>query len=498
MIDIHRRRILIDGRPRLVLAGEIHYFRLDRSDGADRIARLRATGANPVASYIPWLVHELPDGSFDLDGNTRPERDLAAFIDLCAEHWMWFLARPGPFQMAELKNEGLPYRVYRDHPEIVPVGWDGTPAPTPTVDYLSPAFLAEADRWYAAVIPLLAERLIGHGVPFIGLQPDNEIGMLAWVSNSPDLTDHLLGDLRTWIRRHREDAAAVYPDLDGDNAAWTRAVRSPEEAWAGPLRVDLTRFMRGRFARYVEALRASAERYGMEGVPFLINIHGSEGGSAESFPIGISQLSETYAGRPGMLSGSDHYVGDLTLDTTTDTYVINALQQAVHDDDQPLTSLEFEAGTGDYGDGMERLAEPATAGLKSRLFVARGNRLLNYYLFTGGHNPLLDAPVGDGNDRIPITGHRHGFAAPNWPRGAGLPHPGPARRDHRAADAARAPPGERRRGAGRPGPRCRSGLLRHRVRPPPQCGHAGRGRGPARPSRRRVAQGPGPQRPAAR
>lgn len=138
MIDIHRRRILIDGRPRLVLAGEIHYFRLDRSDGADRIARLRATGANPVASYIPWLVHELPDGSFDLDGNTRPERDLAAFIDLCAEHWMWFLARPGPFQMAELKNEGLPYRVYRDHPEIVPVGWDGTPAPTPTVDYLSP------------------------------------------------------------------------------------------------------------------------------------------------------------------------------------------------------------------------------------------------------------------------------------------------------------------------------------------------------------------------
>ena len=61
--------------------------------------------------------------------------------------------------MAELKNEGLPYRLYREHPEIVPVGWDGVPAPTRTVDYLAPAFLAEVDRWYAAVMPVLAARL---------------------------------------------------------------------------------------------------------------------------------------------------------------------------------------------------------------------------------------------------------------------------------------------------------------------------------------------------
>ncbi len=34
--------------------------------------------------------------------------------------------------MAELKNEGMPYRVYAEHPEMVPVGWDGMPAPTRT------------------------------------------------------------------------------------------------------------------------------------------------------------------------------------------------------------------------------------------------------------------------------------------------------------------------------------------------------------------------------
>ena len=29
--------------------------------------------------------------------------------------------------MAELKNEGLPYRLYTDHAEIVPPTWDGRP-----------------------------------------------------------------------------------------------------------------------------------------------------------------------------------------------------------------------------------------------------------------------------------------------------------------------------------------------------------------------------------
>ena len=84
-----------------------------------------------MASYIPWLFHELADGTFDLTGRTRPERDLGAFIDLCAERGLTFFARPGPFVMAELKNEGLPYRLYADHPEIIPVGWDGRRRPRP-------------------------------------------------------------------------------------------------------------------------------------------------------------------------------------------------------------------------------------------------------------------------------------------------------------------------------------------------------------------------------
>ena len=130
MIEMRGRRILLDGRPSLVLSGEVHYFRVARDEWADRLDRVLEVGCTCVASYIPWLFHELPDGSIDLTGRTRPERDLGAFIDLCAERGLDFFARPGPFVMAELKNEGLPYRLYSEHPEIVPVGWDGEPAPT--------------------------------------------------------------------------------------------------------------------------------------------------------------------------------------------------------------------------------------------------------------------------------------------------------------------------------------------------------------------------------
>ncbi|MET0693153.1 MAG: beta-galactosidase [Propionibacteriaceae bacterium] len=418
MIELRRHQILIDGTPSLLLAGEVHYFRVPRDEWDHRLDLLQEVGCTCVASYIPWLFHELPDGSLDLTGRSRPERDLGRFIDLCAARGLTFFARPGPFIMAELKNEGLPYRLYTDHPEIVPVGWDGVPAPTRTVDYLAPAFLAETERWYAAVMPILASRLQPAGGPVIGVQLDNEIGMLAWVSNSPDLTDALLEDLLGWCRqRYGDGFAARYPVSFAQLDAWSEAVRSPAETWAAELRVDLGRFMRDRFARYVAVLADSARRHGVTGVPFLINIHGTEGGNGVPFAIGVSQLFTSYAGLDGFAAGSDHYLGDMSLAVTTDIHFLNAAMAAVNGPDQPLTSLEFEAGTGDYSGGLDQLYDPSTVDLKTRLCVAQGNRMINYYLLAGGVNPLLDTPVGDGNDRISFTGERHGTAAPIGPRG---------------------------------------------------------------------------------
>ncbi len=419
MIDIVDKQIVIDGVPRLVLSGEIHYFRLDRSDWQDRIDRLKDAGGNAVASYIPWLWHELPDGSLDLTGESRPERDLAGFIDLCASNGLWFFARPGPFVMAELKNEGLPHRLYDQHPEIVPLSWEGKRVPTRTVDYLAPAFLAETERWYRAIAGVLVPRLQPGGGNVIGVQLDNEIGMLSWISHAPDLTDHVLADLWDWLgARHGEaERARRYPPDRFAPAMRAEGFRTPSEEGAIAYMRDLGLYQRGRFARYVATLRRFAEAAGIAGVPFIVNVHGTADGRGRTFPIGISQLYDAYTQAPGYLSGSDIYLGDLSVGNAADLYLINAFMDAVHRPEQPLTSVEFECGDGDYGDDLQHRTDPAAADHKLRLCVAQGNRLVNFYLFTGGVNPRLDAPVGDGNDRIGFTGERHGYAAPIGPEG---------------------------------------------------------------------------------
>jgi beta-galactosidase len=419
-VDYHRKRLLVGGKPVLVLAGEIHYFRLARTEWQSRLDRAREAGLNTIATYIPWMWHETGDGSLDVTGRTRPERDLGAFLDLCVDNGFHVIARPGPFTMAELKGEGVPERVREDHPEIVPTGWNGAEGTTPTVDYLAPAFLDEARRWYDAVMPVIAERLYRGGKKpgVIACQLDNEIGMLAWVSNSPDLTDHLLKDFNGWLDGTYGDRLGDrYPFAGRPAKERDKAIRSPEDGYARALMHDLGRFMRGRFARYVRALRAAAEKNGVRGVPFLINIHGTGSDRALNFPLGISQLMETYGGREGMISGADFYLGSLTVGNATDLYLINAFMDATHDADQPLTALEFDAGHADYGDNLDNQSDAESQDLKTRLCLAQGVKAINYYLFAGGRNPRLDEPAGDGNDRIGITGERHGFAAPVDPEG---------------------------------------------------------------------------------
>lgn len=414
-VEVRAGQWLIDNQPTMLLAGELHYFRMAPESWQARLDQAQRAGCTAIASYIPWIWHELGAGDFDLDGHTDPQRDLVRFIELCAERGLWFIARPGPFQMAELKNEGIPYRIYTEHPEAVPVGWDGVPGTTATLDYTSDAFLAEVERWYAAVIPLLAERLHPQGGPIIAVQLDNEIGMLSWVSNTPDLTEARIAGLARWIEAHPRPGEPYPIEVGGPD--WVAAVRSPDEAWAGRLRVDLEEYARDNLADYCHRLEVMAARWGVRDVPLLVNIHGTSGGTGETYPIGISQLYRCWQGRPQVVSGSDHYVGELTPITTTDLYLMNLFQAAVNTDGQPLTSLEFEAGTGDYGDGFEQLYDPATTELKTRLFLAQGNRLINYYLFAGGINPPLASANGDGNERIAFTGERHGFAAPASPEG---------------------------------------------------------------------------------
>jgi beta-galactosidase len=418
-VQLRRRRIEIDGTPRLLLGGEVHYFRLSRETWRERLGQLIDCGATMVATYVPWLWHELPDGSYDLSGRTHEQRDLASFLDLATELGLYVVARPGPFIMAEIKNEGVPYRVY-DAAGVLPTTWDGATIPTRTADYLSEPFLAAARQWYGAVLPVLASRLLPTGGgTVVGVQLDNEIGMLSWVTNSPDLTDLVCKDLCAWaVGRWGAEETGRRVGADAhDPAAFAAALRTPAEDVSLTLHHMLGLYMRERYRRYVGLLRADAHRHGITGVPLLVNVHGTDQGRGRTYPIGLSQLFETWRDQPQMTAGSDLYLGDLTVQNLPDLYIANAFAAAVQGDDQPLTSMEFEAGSGDYGEDLSKLNPPESVELKTRLCLAQGNRLINVYLFAGGHNPPLDVPVNDGNDRIAFTGERHGFAAPVGPEG---------------------------------------------------------------------------------
>ncbi len=420
MVELKDRCILIDGKPQIIMSGEIHYFRLQRNEWQDRINKLKEAGCNAVSSYIPWLCHEPADGMIDFDGRMLPQLDIGGFIDLCRENNLYFIARPGPFVMAELKNEGIPFWVYQKHPEIIPTSWDNKVAPTKTVDYLAPAFLDEVKKWYGAIMgQVISPRLQSNGGNIIAVQLDNEIGMLSWVSNSPDLTDNVVIDFSRWLRMTYESKvlSSRYP-FDIDNVAeCAKRFRTPDESYGPQFLHDLGYYMRDRFARYVSELRSYAEEYGISGVPFVINIHGTGGGRGFGFPIGISQLYRSYTQSPNYLPGSDIYIGDLTMNNFQDLYIINSYMTAVNTADQPITSMEFEAGDGNYGDTYGGRYDPSSIDLKTRMCIAQGNRLLNYYLFAGGINYVLEPKPDDGNNRIAITGERHGFAAPISPEG---------------------------------------------------------------------------------
>lgn len=417
-IEIKEKQILIDGKPQLIMCGEIHYYRLERNEWEDRIIKLKESGCNAVATYIPWLCHEPIEGEIDVDGNTRDILDIGAFMDLCKEHGLMCFMRPGPFIMAEMKNEGIPHWVAKKHPEIVPITWDDKVAPNPTLDYLAPNFLKEVKKWYSHIIPVIAKRLCTNGGNVIGLQLDNEIGMLSWVSNSPDLTEYLLECFTEWLKeKYKEELASRYPINFDDSEEVIKAIRSPKEEYSLELLKDLGYYMRHRFAIYIKTLREYAEEFGIKDIPFVVNIHGTGGGRGFTYPIGISQLFESYTQDEGYISGSDIYFGSLTMDNFQDLYVINGMMDAVHNPDQPLTSVEFECGDSNYGSIFGGRTDISAVDFKTRMCIAQGNRLLNYYLFAGGKNYKLGFDLKDGNDRIAFTGENHGFAAPIGPDG---------------------------------------------------------------------------------
>lgn len=419
MIEMKDGKFIIDGEPKIVIAGEIHYYRLKKDEWEDRIVKLKNAGLNAVASYIPWLCHQYKEDQLDLEGKTRPELNLAEFIDLCKKHDLYFFARPGPFIMAEMKNEGIPYWVYEKYPEIIPKTWDGKKTSSKMIDYLSPNFLIETAKWYKSLSEILKPRLYTNGGNIIAIQLDNEVGMLQWVSNNPIFTDNSVQRFITWLKsKYSSDELSERYPFDIDNIDLCKKYFiSPQESFVLSFINDFGYFMRDYYTEYIYRLKSIFESFNIKNIPFVVNIHGTSNGGCYTFPIGISQLYKTYCSSKDIFAGTDIYIGDLSINKYHQLYIINSMMESVNNNEQILSSVEFECGSGDYNDSYSSRYSPASADLKARLCISQGFKLFNYYLFSGGYNYRLNPEPYDGNGRIAFTGERHGFAAPINPEG---------------------------------------------------------------------------------
>lgn len=408
MISIDKKQIYINGKSKLILSGEIHYYRLKKEYWQKALDNLKEAGCNCVATYIPWICHEYKENDFDFTGKYHEENDIVSFLKLVKENDLFLIVRPGPFVMAEMKNEGIPYWVFDKDKDILPKTWDERITYNKTCDYLNSNYLECVRHWYSHIIPILAPYELSNGGNMVMLQLDNEVGMLSWVCNCPDLTDTVCKDFINYLNNKysKEELIARYKE-----PITNKLLRSPNEEIALDYHYDLGLYMRQRTVKYFDILKEYANLYGVKDTSFTFNIHGSGGNRAKWYPIGISQLYDVFKSDNNYIAGSDMYIGNVGIGNFQDLYLANMFAKSVSNECQPLTGMEFEGGAGDYGDSHDDLTEPQAIDIKTRLYIALGNKMLNLYLFSGGINYRLDENIHDGNGRIAITGEHHGYRA---------------------------------------------------------------------------------------
>ena len=99
------KAFLLDGKPFLVRAGELHYSRIPREYWDHRIKMTKALGMNTICIYLFWNYHEMEKDKFDFSG----EKDIVEFVKLIQENGMYCILRPGPYSCAEWEMGGLPW-----------------------------------------------------------------------------------------------------------------------------------------------------------------------------------------------------------------------------------------------------------------------------------------------------------------------------------------------------------------------------------------------------
>ena len=379
--EIKNNQYWFNGQPIFVQAGEFHYYRTPPEEWRHRLGLLKDAGFNAVATYIPWLWHQIEEDWSDFNGHSHPMRDLAGFLDLADEMGFLIIPRPGPYIMAETRNEGVPPWVFENYPQTAFIDQNGKDHNI--VSYLHPDFLNCVCKWYKAIFQVLTPRQITRGGKIIMIQLDNEMGMIHWVRNIIDTNPDTIQRFADYIAHASEiNHQDRYPK---ENLAdyLKDSILHPDEETDPMIVEDYRRFYRAYLEEYAVFLINEAEKNGMEVHP-VINIHGFMNGG-KTFPIGLSQLIDVLR-LPGVISATDVYPTFIGEGNIHELYMVNEITKALQNPDQALFSIEFQSGGNlDFSNTQTSFYD-----LHTRLCISSGMRAINHYLFFGGENhPVL-------------------------------------------------------------------------------------------------------------
>ncbi|XP_042495404.1 beta-galactosidase 16-like [Macadamia integrifolia] len=99
------RSLIINGQPRILFSGSIHYPRSTPEMWPSLIAKAKEGGIDAIETYVFWNQHEPQQGQYNFEGRL----DIVKFIKEIQAQGLYATLRIGPFIQSEWTYGGLPF-----------------------------------------------------------------------------------------------------------------------------------------------------------------------------------------------------------------------------------------------------------------------------------------------------------------------------------------------------------------------------------------------------